>query len=84
MYKVLISNRAEKQIKSLPEKIRTKVKAKLIDMESNPFSGDVKKLKVSQNRYRARVGQYRIIFDVDKKTVIAYILTVRHRKDAYR
>ncbi|MBC8346261.1 MAG: type II toxin-antitoxin system RelE/ParE family toxin [Candidatus Marinimicrobia bacterium] len=84
MYRIILTRRAKKQIKSLPENVKIKVKGIFIGMKENPFIGDVKKLKVKHNRYRLRFGSYRIIFDLNKKDVTVFILTVRHRKDAYR
>jgi len=84
MYKVLFTQRAEKQINSLPSNVKKRVKEKLIGLKQNPLSGDVKKLKVKHTRYRLRVGDYRIIYDIEKKSVTVLVLTVRHRKDVYR
>jgi len=84
VYNVQISRRAEKHIKALPKTIKKRVSKKLITLRQNPFSGDVKKLKVRHSRYRLRVGDYRIIFDIDKESITILVLTVRHRKDVYR
>ena len=84
MYKVLLTPRAIKQIKALPDNIKIRVKEKLIGMGRNPLDGNVKKLKVHQSRYRLRVGGYRIIFDFDRKIITICALTVRHRKNVYR
>lgn len=84
MYKIHLAHRAEKQIKALPSTIQNRVIRKLKAFRQNPLSGDIKKLKVKQSRYRLRVGDYRIIYDIDKETVTVMVLTVRHRKDVYR
>ena len=34
-------------------------------MESDPFTGDLKRLKEKPSAWRRRVGNYRIIFDLD-------------------
>ena len=43
---------------------------------------DIKKL-VGQPLYRLRVGDYRVIFDVQKEKLIILILTVGHRSKIY-
>ncbi|MCH7762927.1 MAG: type II toxin-antitoxin system RelE/ParE family toxin [Candidatus Marinimicrobia bacterium] len=84
MVKIHLTRRAEKQIKALPGTVRNRVLGKLKALQRNPLSGDIKKLKVKQSRYRLRVGDYRIIYDIEKESAICMILTVRHRKDVYR
>lgn len=45
------------------------------------LAGDVKKLTNFAPEYRLRVGNYRVLFEVDHGTVT--VCRVRHRKDAY-
>ena len=45
MNKVLLTRRAIKQIKALPDNIKIRVKEKLIGMGRNPLDGDVKKIE---------------------------------------
>ena len=44
--------------------------------------GDVKKLTDFTPEYRLRVGDYRVLFEVDGNTVVVY--RILHRKDAYQ
>ena len=83
MNKILLTRRAIKQIKALPDNIKIRVKEKLIGMGRNPLDGNVKKLKVHQSLYRLRVGGYRIIFDFDRKIITICALTIKHRKNVY-
>lgn len=59
-----IANRAEKQLVRAPAKSRRLLLAALEEMQANPFSGDVKRLKSQQSTWRRRVGAYRIFFDI--------------------
>jgi mRNA interferase RelE/StbE len=43
-----------------------------------------KKLAGSPGGWRVRVGDYRIIYDIDDKTKCVRILRVRHRREVYR
>jgi len=51
---------------------------------SNPFPSGVKKLSGSERTYRLRVGNYRIIYEVERDKLVIHVLRVRHRKQAYR
>ncbi|TAL19969.1 type II toxin-antitoxin system RelE/ParE family toxin [Patescibacteria group bacterium] len=50
----------------------------------DPYVGDVKHLKDHQLAdWRIRVGDYRILFDIDDARKVVVILRVGHRKDIY-
>ena len=55
-------------------------------LRENPFFGpNIKRLKGSySDYYRFRVGQYRVFYKVDREIVTVYIVSIAHRKDAYR
>jgi mRNA interferase RelE/StbE len=46
------------------------------------LAGNVKKLKGSSNEYRLQVGDYRVLFELEGRTVTVY--AVGNRKDIYR
>ena len=47
-------------------------------MQSDPLAGDVIKL-AGQNAFRRRVGNYRIIFDIDFKALAVDVLDIQRR-----
>ena len=49
---------------------------------ANNLAGDVKRLTNFTPEYRLRVGDYRVLFEVDGDKLIMY--RILHRKDAYR
>jgi mRNA interferase RelE/StbE len=49
---------------------------------ANDLAGDVKPLTNFTPEYRLRVGDYRVLFEVEANEVVIY--RVLHRKDAYR
>ena len=55
-------------------------------LRENPFFGpNIKRLKGNYSDfYRFRVGQYRIFYKVHQDTITVYIVSIAHRKDAYR
>jgi len=50
----------------------------------NPFPPQHRKLRGSEQDYRIRVGDYRVIYQVDTKAKIVIIYYVRHRREVYR
>jgi mRNA interferase RelE/StbE len=53
-----------------------------IDGLQDDLAGDVKKLTNYSPEYRLRVGNYRVLFEVEKSTVVIY--RILHRKDAFK
>ena len=53
-------------------------------LASQPFPPGVKKLINQENVFRVRVGDYRILYQVEADKLLILVLRVGHRKDVYR
>jgi mRNA interferase RelE/StbE len=87
MYKVLISATFQRQLKKLHKKIQKRIIKALKELEQAPFTPrshvDIKSLKGTKPlKHRLRVGDYRIIYLVESKTV--KIIEVFKRSRGYR
>jgi len=85
MYKVILGAKAQKEYKKLPTATARVIKQVIfVELRESPYSRtlDVKKLKVPLDGFRLRVGDYRVLFDVEGEWIKVY--SIRHRKDAYR
>lgn len=80
-YSVVIKPRAIKDIKSLDSKLQLRVIDKIEEMSDN-LKGDVKRLTDSTPEFRLRVGNYRVLFEIEDETIVIY--RIRHRREAYR
>lgn len=67
----------------LPYSLRTRVESKLDEIGSRLRSYPHHRLKAS-NRYRARVGDYRIIYTFDTERNTIHLLAIGHRREIYR
>lgn len=61
---VLATPRARKSLERAPAQDRRRVEAAIEAMRADPLSGDVVKLK-DMEAFRRRVGDWRIVFDID-------------------
>lgn len=81
MFSVELKSRAVKDLKSIQKLDAQKIVQKLKALE-NGLSGDIKRLTNFTPEYRMRVGNYRVLFEVDQSTITVY--RIEHRKEAYR
>ena len=80
MYSVDWKESAIKDLKKLETSISNRIYKKVDQLIENPFSKDIRKLK-GMNAFRLRVGDYRVIFEIEKDIIC--ILKVGHRKNIY-
>lgn len=86
-YNVLVTNRARKQLLSLPATTRERIAEAIGMLGNNPQDPalNVKALtKDPEAEYRLRVGNYRVKYNRDDEIQIIEVVRVGHRKDAYR
>ncbi len=81
-YKLLYTKSAAKDIQKLDTVVKKRLKSKLETYANNPLFYAKKLTDFSLGTYRWRIGNYRIIFDIDEENII--ILRVRHRREIYR
>lgn len=86
MFQVVLSTRAKKDLKKLNStSYYERVKRALMDFKDNPLIGDVKALKnFPFAKYRKRIGNYRVLFNIDVDEKRVYIYRIVHRKEAYK
>jgi len=81
IYKVEFSQTAEKQLNKLNREIQERIIAVLERIRFKPFHF-VKKL-INSPYYRLRVGDYRVILDIQKNKLIIFVIELGHRKNIY-
>jgi mRNA interferase RelE/StbE len=83
-YEIEILSKPRRQIKALPKDIQNLVRVKIRSLAENPRPPGVKKLSGIKNLYRVRVGEYRIIYDIQDRVLVVVIVSVGHRSKIYR
>ncbi|HAH26259.1 MAG TPA: type II toxin-antitoxin system mRNA interferase toxin, RelE/StbE family [Prolixibacteraceae bacterium] len=82
-YTLLVERYAQKQILKLDKKVIPTIKKAILGLADNPRPQGYLKLK-GEEAYRIRVGNYRIIYEIDNGKLIVIVVTVGHRKDVYK
>ena len=83
MYRLEISSTAHHQIRHLPPKNQERVNTAISKLTDNPRPSGVEKLKVIDG-YRIRVGDLRILYDIDDSMQTVVIYRVLPRENVYR
>lgn len=82
MYKIFLKPNAEKDLNRLDNNIYKRIKNKIEFLKENPRTiGSIK--LTNMEVYRVRVGDYRIIYEIDDKKFEVTISRIKHRKDVY-
>ena len=82
-YVVYLKRSAEKELKRLPTKVHDRIVKRLISLGDNPRPSGLRELQ-SREGYRIRVGDYRILYWINKKEKRVEITSIAHRKEVYR
>jgi len=80
-FEVRFKPRAVRDLSDLPLPERRRVLAKVEALQTD-LQGDVKHLTNYSPEYRLRVGEYRVLFELEGAIIVVY--RVRHRREAYR
>lgn len=79
-YKIEFKPRALKDLRSINRTDAQKILVKIRAMEKD-LAGNVKRLTDFEPQHRLRVGDYRILFDIENDSVTVY--RIKHRRQAY-
>lgn len=83
-YLIITPKNVQKQLNILPNDVFDRIDAKIRQLAENPRPDGVVKMKGADNEYRIRVGDYRIIYEINDKDIIIFLLQCKHRRDIYR
>ncbi len=79
-YQIEFKPKVIKDLQKIPVNDRERIINKIEAMQDD-LQGDVKRLTNFTPEYRLRVGDYRILFELEEQTIIVY--RVKHRSQAY-
>jgi len=86
LFQVILSQKARKASKKLPEHYRRRIIELLQFFRENPVPAeyyDIKKLKGYRDTYRARIGDLRVIYEIVWNQRSVHVLVIKTRESAY-
>ncbi len=82
-YKIFFKKSACKDFKSIPNKNLSRILDLIKNLGKSSCPAGCTKLS-GQEKYRVRLGQYRIIYSIQDKELTVWVVKLGHRKDVYR
>jgi mRNA interferase RelE/StbE len=83
-FKLAWRSSTKKDLRKLPREEVPRILAAAVALAVDPFPHGCEKLSGAEQTDRIRVGDYRVLYEVNISTQMVEIQRVRHRKDVYR
>jgi mRNA interferase RelE/StbE len=83
VYRLVIKRSAERDLRRLPRPLFLRINQAILALANDPRPTGTRKLKGALEGWRLRVGDFRILFQVDDSVRVVTIVRVRHRRDVY-
>ena len=83
-YTLELSSAAQKALERLPKNVVIRVDKAINSLALDQRPRGYKKLAGTDNDYRIRVGDYRVVYEIADEIRIVRINRVRHRREVYR
>jgi mRNA interferase RelE/StbE len=84
LYEVNLEHAAEKDLKKLSGKVFYRIITHIKSLAETPRPSGCRKITGTKNDWRIRIGDYRIIYEIDDSVRVVKVMRVRDRREAYR
>lgn len=82
-YRIDYAKGVDKDFRKIPVKFADRIAASIDKLAANPRPSGCVKLVGFDSEYRIRVGDYRIIYQINDNVLVILVLEIGHRKDIY-
>jgi mRNA interferase RelE/StbE len=82
MSEIILTQRALKDLEAIDRETQRRIATKLKEYADDPVKHARKLSNPRIGTYRFRIGEYRVVFDVDGENMV--VLRIGHRKNIYR
>lgn len=82
-YSVYFKVSAEKEIETIPRRDLQRIIERIAGLAADPRPHGSEKLS-SQERYRIRQGNYRIVYSIQDLELTVWVVKIGHRREVYR
>lgn len=82
-YRTIFRPEAQAELQKIPRDIALRILIKLTELESDPLGFHTTALVSQPERRRLRVGDYRVVYTIDKGELVVWVVHVGHRSTVY-
>ncbi len=82
MYHLVIDRYAQKQLGKIPPPHFNRIIKAINDLAKDPRPNGYRKL-TGRSGYRIRIGDYRVVYNVEDKILTVFVIDIGHRKNIY-
>ena len=84
-YELQIKKSAAKELEAIAgKKDRQRITERILALADNPRPPGVEKLSGTNEKYRVRQGNFRILYEIRDDILIVIVVRIADRKEAYR
>jgi mRNA interferase RelE/StbE len=83
-YEVRLTTSARRQLRSLEPQVRDRLEPSLRSLVKDPRPAGVTALQGRRGYLRIRVGDYRIVYQVQDDVLLVLVVQIGHRREVYR
>lgn len=83
-YRVEFTSAAAKELRKLDTGIRHRLLTGIAGLEGDPRPSGCKKLVGEDNAWRIRIGDYRVLYDIQDEVLVVTVVRVAHRRHVYQ
>lgn len=84
LYDVKLMPQAQKDLDGFVGKLLLRFEQAILGLYDEPRPNNSKKLSGGGSRWRIRIGEYRLLYEIDDSRKIVKIFRIAHRKEVYR
>jgi mRNA interferase RelE/StbE len=83
-YVVTLTPAAQRALRRLDRPVQRRLLAAMDDLADDPRPHGTKALQGGQGLLRARIGDYRVVYEVHDDQMVVLVVTLGHRREVYR
>lgn len=83
-YRIEFTRSAEKDLRKIDRSRVAAILHKVEQLQLDPRPNGSKKLAGADRTYRIRIGDYRVVYEIEDDVLVVLVIRIAHRKDVYR
>lgn len=83
-YRVELKPSVDKALSKLPSQVQKRIITEVLSLEREPRPHGAIKLGGSEELYRIRIGNYRVVYQIRDDVLLVLVVVIAHRREVYR